>query len=94
MIFINTRNNLSKSFRGTQITKIKKSSRHSPELPGLHNRIIYLPRKLGGTAFHSFRSLAEGVVLMYVTYDNLFTFVLMIVAIITLVKSFNDRHKK
>lgn len=55
---------------------------------------IYLPRQLGGTALHSFRSLAEGVELMYVTYNNLFTFVLMIVAIITLVKSFNDRHKK
>ena len=39
-------------------------------------------------------SLEEGVVLMYVTYDNLFTFVLMIIAIITLVKSFYDKHKK
>lgn len=39
-------------------------------------------------------SLAEGVVLMYVTYNDLFTFVLMIVAIITLVKSFYGKHKK
>ena len=39
-------------------------------------------------------SLEEGVVLMYVTYDNLFTFVLMIIAIITLVKSFYDKRKK
>lgn len=31
---------------------------------------------------------------MYVTYDNLFTFVLMIIAIITLVKSFYDKQKK
>lgn len=31
---------------------------------------------------------------MYVTYNDLFTFVLMIVAIITLVKSFYDKRKK
>ena len=55
--------------------------------------IIYLPRQLGGR-IHPFRSLAKGVVLMYVTYDDLFTFVLMIVAIITLVKSFYDKRKK
>lgn len=30
---------------------------------------------------------------MYVTYNDLFTFVLMIVTIITLVKSFYDKHK-
>lgn len=61
--------------------------------PGQH-KIIYLPRQLGGTAFLRSGVLRKGVRLMYVTYDNLFTFVLMIVAIITLVKSFNDRHKK
>ena len=31
---------------------------------------------------------------MYVTYDDLFTFALMIIAIITLVKSFYDKRKK
>ena len=90
MIFINTRNNLSKSFRGTQITKIKKSSRHSPELPGLHNRIIYLPRQLGGTAFHSFRSLAEGVVLMS-TYEELSLIVSIALLIVSIL---NFTHKK
>nr|DAG21495.1 MAG TPA: holin [Caudoviricetes sp.] len=54
---------------------------------------MYLPRQLEGR-IHPFRSLAKGVVLMYVTYDDLFTFVLMIVAIITLVKSFYDKRKK
>ncbi len=55
--------------------------------------IIYLPRQLGGR-FHPFWSLTKGVVLMYVTYENLFTFVLVIVAIITLVKNFYDKRKK
>ena len=55
--------------------------------------IIYLARQLG-ERIHPFRSLAKGVVLMYVTYDNLFTFVLIIIAIITLVKSFYDKRKK
>ena len=31
---------------------------------------------------------------MYVTYNDLFTFVLMIISIITLVKSFYDKRKK
>ena len=62
-------------------------------VPGHPNRIMYLPRQLGGR-IHPFRSLAKGVVLMYVTYDDLFTFVLMIIAIITFVKSFYDKQKK
>ena len=57
------------------------------------NQIVYLPRQLGGR-IHPFRSLAKGVVLMYVTYNDLFTFVLMILAIITLVKNFYDNRKK
>ena len=40
----------------------------------------------------SVSSLAIGVVLMYITYSDLFTFVIMLVAIITLVR--NDKHKK
>lgn len=40
----------------------------------------------------SVSSLAKGVVLMYITYSDLFTFVIMIVAIITLAR--NDKHKK
>nr|DAO28504.1 MAG TPA: hypothetical protein [Inoviridae sp.] len=55
--------------------------------------IVYLHDNWKGRS-HPFRSLAKGVVLMYVTYNDLFTFVLMIVAIITLVKSFYDEHKK
>lgn len=39
----------------------------------------------------SVSSLAKGVVLMHITYSDLFTFVIMIVAIITLVR--NDKHK-
>ncbi len=39
-------------------------------------------------------NFGKGVVLMYVTYDNLFEFVLMIVAIITLAISFWDIRKK
>lgn len=31
---------------------------------------------------------------MYVTYNDLFTFVLMIISIITLVKNFYDKRKK
>lgn len=50
--------------------------------------------KAAGDVLPPVPSLAEGVVLMYVTYNDLFTFVLMIVAIITLVKSFYDKHKK
>ena len=50
--------------------------------------------KAAGDVLPPVPSLEEGVVLMYVTYDNLFTFVLMIIAIITLVKSFYDKHKK
>ena len=34
----------------------------------------------------------RGLMLMYVTYSDLFTFVIMLVAIITLVR--NDKHKK
>ena len=53
-----------------------------------------IPTKAAGDVLPPVPSLAEGVVLMYVTYNDLFTFVLMIVAIITLVKSFYDKHKK
>lgn len=54
---------------------------------------MYLPRQLEGRV-HPFWSLTKGVVLMYVTYDDLFNFVLMIIAIITLVKNFYDKRKK
>lgn len=48
---------------------------------------------VGRASTHS-ESCWKGVVYMYVTYNDLFTFVLMIVAIITLVKSIYDKHKK
>ena len=62
----------------------------------MNSRFLYniFNQATGEGEYHPFRSLAKGVVLMYVTYDNLFTFVLMIAAIITLVKSFYDKHKK
>lgn len=50
--------------------------------------------KAAGDVLPPVPSLAKGVVLMYVTYNDLFTFVVMIVSIITLVKSFCDKHKK
>jgi len=50
-------------------------------------------KAVGGRASPYFESCERGDV-MYVTYGDLFTFVLMIVAIITLVKSFCDKRKK
>ncbi len=38
--------------------------------------------------------IMKGVVLMFVTYGDLFTFVLMVIAIISLVKSFFDDKRK
>lgn len=37
-------------------------------------------------------SMRKGLMLMYVTYEELFLFVTMLVAVITLVR--NDKHKK
>ena len=51
-----------------------------------------LIKAAGRAVMPSVSSLAKGVVLMYITYSDLFTFVIMIVAIITLVR--NDKHKK
>ena len=51
-----------------------------------------LNKAAGGAVMPSVSSLAKGVVLMYITYSDLFTFVMMLVAIITLVR--NDKHKK
>ena len=39
-------------------------------------------------------SLVKGVVLMYLTFDDLLAFVFLIIAIITLVISIYDKHKK
>ena len=59
-----------------------------------HDNIIYLPGQPGGDC-HSVLSLAgKGVAHMYVTWSDLISFVLMLVAIITLVKHWNDEHKK
>jgi len=49
--------------------------------------------RAAGGALPSVLSLAgRGLVPMYITYSDLFTFVIMLAAIITLVR--NDRHKK
>ena len=58
--------------------------------PDSDNR-IYLIRELVDGSCHPFRDLAEGGQAM-VTYSDLFTFVIMICAIITLVS--NYKHKK
>lgn len=50
--------------------------------------------KAAGDVLPPVPSLAEGVVFMYITYNDLFTFVLMIIAIISLVISIYDKHKK
>ena len=55
--------------------------------------IIYLPRQPVGRLY-PFRVLRKGVVLMYVTYSDLFTFVTMLVAVITLVITINKHNKK
>ena len=56
-----------------------------------HDKIIYLIRELVDGSCHPFRDLAEGGQAM-VTYSDLFTFVIMLCAIITLVS--NYKHKK
>lgn len=51
-----------------------------------------LTQAAGRTVMPSVSSLAKGVVLMYITYSDLFTFVIMLAAIITLVRD-NKRKK-
>jgi hypothetical protein len=51
-----------------------------------------LIKAAGRTVMPSVSSLGKGVVLMYITYGDLFTFVIMLVAIITLVRE--NKHKK
>jgi hypothetical protein len=51
-----------------------------------------LNQAAGRAVTPSASSPAKGVVLMYITYSDLFTFVIMLAAIITLVR--NDRYKK
>jgi hypothetical protein len=51
-----------------------------------------LIKAAGRAVMPSVSSLAKGVVLMYITYGDLFTFVIMLVAIITLVRD-NKRKK-
>ena len=59
-----------------------------------HDNIIYLPGQPEGDC-HSVLSLAgKGVAHMYVTWSDLISFMLMLVAIITLVNHWNDKHKK
>ncbi|MVQ47156.1 hypothetical protein GCK47_16055 [Roseburia intestinalis] len=55
------------------------------------DNLIYLPRELLDGSCHPFRDLAEGGQAM-VTYSDLFTFVIMLCAIITLVRD-NKRKK-
>lgn len=55
------------------------------------DNLIYLPRELLDGSCHPFRDLAEGGQAM-VTYSDLFTFVVMLCAIITLVRD-NKRKK-
>ena len=52
--------------------------------------IIYLPRQPVGRLY-PFRVLRKGVVLMYVTFSDLFTFVIMITGIVALIYQI---HKK
>ena len=60
--------------------------------PELHiDNIIYLTGQPVGRSCHPFRDLTERGGNM-VTYSDLFTFVIMLCAIITLVR--NDKHKK
>ena len=54
------------------------------------DNIIYLPGQPVGRLY-PFRVLRKGVVLMYVTYSDLFTFVIMITGIISLIYQI---HKK
>ena len=55
------------------------------------DNIIYLPRELLG-CYVSRRTLCERRLVLMVTYSDLFTFVIMLCAVITLVITFS--HKK
>ena len=52
--------------------------------------MIYLTRQLGGTAFHSFRSLTEGVVYMS-TYEE---FMIILTVGLLIVSILNYTHRK
>lgn len=54
------------------------------------DNIIYFTRQLGRTAFHSFRSLTEGVVLMS-TYEE---FMIILATASLIVAILNLTHKK
>nr|DAK90364.1 MAG TPA: Membrane MotB of proton-channel complex MotA/MotB [Caudoviricetes sp.] len=68
----------------TRIHENKRSKQHI-------ENIIYLPGEPVGRSCHPFRDLQERGGHM-VTYSDLFTFVIMICAIITLIR--NDKNKK
>ena len=55
------------------------------------HKIIYSPRQPNRRLSIPFRVLRKGVVLMYVTYSDLFTFIIMITGIIALIVQI---HKK
>ena len=61
---------------------------------GVLNNIIYLPRQPGGDCHSVLSLVGRGWRTLYVTWSDLISFVLMLVAIITLVKHWNDEHKK
>lgn len=57
------------------------------------DNLIYLPRELLDGSCHPFRDLAEGGQAM-VTYSDLFTFVIMLCAIITLVRDNKRKNNR
>lgn len=61
----------------------------APDLQYLDN-IIYLPREPTGRYLAAYMQKKGWPVLMYVTYGDLFTFVIMLCTVITLVY----KHKK
>lgn len=58
----------------------------------LSRKYCILYKAAGRAVIPSVSSSSKGVVLMYVTYGDLFTFVIMLVAVITLV--INNKLKK
>nr|DAW95487.1 MAG TPA: hypothetical protein [Bacteriophage sp.] len=66
-----------------------KTTGPCPNSRGL--KIIYSPRQPNRRLSIPFRVLRKGVVLMYMTYGDLFTFIIMITGIIALIVQI---HKK
>ena len=66
---------------------------HQISAPHIEN-IIYRHGSRKGAYSPAFRALRKGMVLMYVTYSDLFAFVMVLVAVATLVAHLNDKHKK